>query len=159
MLVRYRQPWFLSGRIDNEFDRIVADAFGRGTAAFAPAADVVTEGEDVVVTLSVPGVAPEDIDVTLDGRKLVVSGERVQPELAEGDRVVERGLRHGAFRRVFTVPAGTTSEQISAEAKHGLLKVRVARATKPESQPQKIAVYGAPEVLEVEAAEEPTEDK
>ncbi|GAA4924152.1 HSP20 family protein [Stackebrandtia albiflava] len=140
MLVRYRQPWFLSSRVDSEFDRLMAETFGREVAGFTPAADIATEGDDVVITLALPGVAAEAIDITLDGRKLTVSGERAESRVAEGDRYIARGLRRGGFNRTFTVPQGTTAEQISADLENGLLKVRVADVTKPKVQPQKIAV-------------------
>ncbi|MFD0558448.1 HSP20 family protein [Stackebrandtia endophytica] len=140
MLVRYRQPWYLSSRVNSQFDKLISDAFGREATGFTPAADVVTEGNDVVVTLALPGVSAEAIDVTLEGPKLTISGERVESETAEGDRYLSRGLRRGSFTRTFTVPRGTTGDQIHAELENGLLKVRVSEVTKPQAQPEKIAV-------------------
>lgn len=152
MLVHRRHPWFVSGRVDNDFDRLISKAFGQNVATFAPAADVVTKGEDVVITLAVPGVDPTALDVTLHGRELSISGQRKQTETSEGDRVIARGLRHGKFTRSFSVPAGTTPDQISAELDNGLLTVRVAQVSKPQPQPHKIAVDGAgePAALEVD---------
>ncbi|MGH8882755.1 MAG: Hsp20/alpha crystallin family protein, partial [Stackebrandtia sp.] len=130
MLVRYRQPWLLSSRVNTEFDRLMADTFAGRTGSYFPDAEVSAQGNDVVITVDVPGVATEDVDVTLDGRRLTISGQRAETELAEGDRVISRGSRRGGFTRSYTVPVGTTAEQVTASVDNGLLTVRVADATK-----------------------------
>ena len=140
MLVRYRQPWFLSSRVNSEFDRLMAETFGRTPDRFTPAADVATEGNDVVITLELPGIKADEVDVTLDGRRLTISGEHSHTETAEGDRYLARGLRRGRFTRTFTVPDGTTADQVDAHLADGLLKVRVADVTEPKREPAKIAV-------------------
>lgn len=155
MLVRYRQPWYLSSRVNSEFDQLMAETFGREVNTFTPAADIATEGQDVLITLAVPGIAAEAIDVTLEGRRLTISGERAKSEVAEGDRFISRGLRRGTFNRGFTVPQGTTAEQVSASLDNGLLTVRVAQVTKPAPEPQKIAVSSVISAkAEIETAEE-----
>lgn len=143
MLVRYRSPFAGLAQLDAEFNRLVNAGFGGGATRYSPTADVVTEGGDVLITLAVPGVAAEDIDVTLEGRRLSITAERREREVAEGDRYLARGLRAGTFRRVFTVPEGLTAEQVSANVENGLLTVRLAEVTKPAPQPQKIAVTAA----------------
>ncbi|ADD44096.1 Hsp20/alpha crystallin family protein [Stackebrandtia nassauensis] len=153
MLVRYRQPWFLSSRVNNEFDRLIAETFGRVEPVFTPPADVSTQGNDVVIALDVPGVAPEDVDVTLEGRFLKITGTRASAQVAEGDRYLARGRFEGSFARTYRVPEGTTPEQVSATVDNGQLIVRVADVTKPEPQPQKIAVTRAAESQALESGE------
>jgi HSP20 family protein len=143
MLVRYRQPWYLSSRVNSEFDRLMAEAFVGKPIGFSPAADVATEGTDIVISLDIPGVAAEDVDIALDGRRLTIAGERAERTVADGDRVLRRGLSRGKFTRTFTVPAGTKADQVTASAANGLLHVRVAEVIKPKTQPHKIAVTGA----------------
>lgn len=152
MLVRYRQPWYLSSRVNSEFDRLMADTFG-GNGNYSPAADVATQGNDVVITVDIPGVAAEDVDVTLDGRRLIISGQRAKTQLAEGDRLLARGLRSGGFQRAFTVPVGTTADQITATVDNGQLTVRVAEVTKPQAQPQKITVGKTIPSAEIESGD------
>lgn len=156
MLVRYRQPWFLSSRVNSEFDRLMAETFGRNLDRFAPAADVATEGNDIVITVELPGIKAEEVDITLEGRKLTIAGEHSRNETAEGDRYLARGLRRGSYARSFAVPEGTTSDQISADLQDGLLKVRIADVTKPKPQPEKIAVNS---VVEAKAQIESGDDK
>ncbi|CAM3153369.1 Hsp20/alpha crystallin family protein [Stackebrandtia soli] len=154
MLVRYRQPWYLSSRVNSEFDQLIAEAFGNDNKNFKPAADVVTDGDDVVIKLAIAGVPADAVDVTLDGRKLTVTGERAESELADGDRYLARGLRYGAFRRGFTVPEGTTAEQISASLDNGVLSVRVAKVTAKTPTSTKIAIVDGEAKAELDVAAE-----
>lgn len=167
MIVRYQHPYTAFRQFDGtfnrafnrEFERLVRAGLGRraGSAAErAPGtlnADVYTEGEDLVVTAAVPGVSPEDVTVEIEGRRLSITAERRRREAAEGDRYLVRGLAGGTFRREFTLPSGTTAEQLGAEVVDGLLTVRVAGAVKPAPQPRRIPVNGIAPAVEGEAVE------
>ncbi|MCD0444711.1 Hsp20/alpha crystallin family protein [Glycomyces sp. A-F 0318] len=157
MIVRYQHPYAAFRQFDRtfnrEFERLVRRGFGRAAAQPSLRADVYTEGPDAVITAAVPGIAPEDVTVTLEGRRLSVTAERREREAAEGDRYLVRGLTAGTFRREFTVPEGTEAAQVSAEVADGLLTVRVANAVKPAPQAQAIEVKGAQPVIEAETAE------
>lgn len=137
MMARYRQPWYLTSRIDSEFDRLMNETFGQGRK-FSPAADVTVQDQDVLITIDAPGVREDDISVTLDGRRLVVSGERT--ELNEGDKVLSRGIWRGKFTKTFTVREGIEPNDVSAELNNGVLTVRVANVAKNQPEPQKIEV-------------------
>jgi HSP20 family protein len=161
MIVRYQHPYAAFRQLDREFERLVKAGFGQRSVSVAKnaatlRADVYTEGEDLVVTAAVPGVSPEDVTVELEGRRLSITAERRQREASEGDRYLVRGLAGGTFRREFTLPAGTTAEQLSAEVVDGLLTVRVTGAVKPAPQPQRIPVNGIEPAIEGEAVENET---
>lgn len=151
MLVRHRQPWYLSSAVNSELGRLISHAYG--AQHDAPAADIATQGHDVIITLEVPGLSPNDIDITLDGRQLTISGERDTNTLAEGDRLISRGTRRGRFNRTFTVPLGTTHEQVTANLENGLLRVRVAEVTKPETEPHKITISSGDQETALESRE------
>jgi len=158
MVLRYWEPTARLDRADTEFDRIVTRFFGtapRAAAGIAPAADVVTDGDDVVISVELPGLSPADIDIEVAPRRLTISGERNATEVADGQRVLARGRRHGRFRTDFRLPAGVTAENVKAGYEHGVLTVRVQEVTKPSPEPVKITVGdGRPEAVEaVETAE------
>jgi HSP20 family protein len=158
MIVRYQHPYAAFRQLDREFERLVRAGFGQRSVQYTLRSDVYTEGEDLVVTAAVPGVSPEDVTVELEGRRLSITAERRRREIGEGDRYLVRGLAGGTFRREFTLPAGTTAEQLSAEVADGLLQVRVAGAVKPAPQVQRIPVNGIEPAFEGEAvADETTE--
>ena len=148
MLVSYRQPWSLSSRMNAEFDRLIAGTFGAGPVG-SPAAEVSTEGNDVVITVDVPGSGPQDVDVTLTGRRLTLTERRTESS-TDGPA---RSSRRAPLRRSFTVPAGTTPEQVTATVSNGVLTVRVTEATKPEPQPHRIAVTAGTVTAEVATPE------
>ncbi|MDO8147530.1 Hsp20/alpha crystallin family protein [Isoptericola sp. b515] len=92
-----------------------------------PAADVYRDGEDLVARLDLPGIDPaEDVTVEIEGRKLVVHGERKDQrgEESEGRRVSE--VRFGAFRRVVTLPKAVEADAVTASYDAGVLAVTVA---------------------------------
>lgn len=91
-----------------------------------PAADVYREGEDLVARLDLPGVNPaDDITVEVEGRKLVVRGERKdqRSEESEGRRISE--VRFGAFRRTVSLPRSVDGDTVRASYDAGVLTVTV----------------------------------
>jgi HSP20 family protein len=99
-----------------------------GTAkGFAPAADVAREGDDLVARFDLPGIDPEkDVTVEVEGRRLVVRGERqdTRDEKANGRRV--REVRYGSFRRTVALPVTVDPSAVSASYDAGVLSVTVA---------------------------------
>ncbi|MGW2093353.1 Hsp20/alpha crystallin family protein [Promicromonospora sukumoe] len=96
------------------------------TEGVVPAADVYREGEDLVARLDLPGVNPaDDITVEVEGRKLVIRGERKdqRSEESEGRRISE--VRFGSFRRVVTLPKSVDGDVVTAAYDAGVLTVTV----------------------------------
>ncbi|WP_250285673.1 MULTISPECIES: Hsp20/alpha crystallin family protein [unclassified Frankia] len=132
------EPFAAFGRLDREFHEIVRrswDASERARAprlGFAPLADVVTEGNDVVVHLELPGADIEkDVAVELERGRLVIRGERADGRESDNGHVVVRERRYGAFHREFNLPEGVGADQISATYDKGVLSVRLAGALAP----------------------------
>ena len=99
-----------------------------------PPADLIERDEDVLVRLEIPGVEPDDIDLTITGNTLTVSGEKKETvEQTEG------GMRHiethyGAFSRSITLPEGVDTEQVEAEYRNGVLNVRLKKTQEAKSR-------------------------
>ncbi|HEY9409667.1 MAG TPA: Hsp20/alpha crystallin family protein [Jiangellaceae bacterium] len=94
---------------------------------FAPAADLYRDGEDLVARFDLPGIDPaEDVTVEVEGRKLVVRGERKdsREDGQNGHRVHE--VRYGSFRRTVTLPKAVEADAVSASYDAGVLTVTVA---------------------------------
>ncbi|GAA1786798.1 Hsp20/alpha crystallin family protein [Luedemannella flava] len=131
-------PFTALARVDDEFDNLVRRSFATPREQFVPAVELATEGGDVLITLEVPGVDVEDIDVEVNGRTLTVSGER--RDSSSDAKVLVRELRYGSFRRAFQLPRAVGAEQVEAEADKGLLRLRVRDVTPPAREPQKVAI-------------------
>lgn len=138
-------PFTALARMDDEFDDLVRRTFGSATFQFVPAVEMATEGTDVVITLELPGVDIEDVDIEVAERRLTISGERKDRWEDSRGKVLVREHRYGAFRRSFQLPEGVTADQVEAEADKGLLRVRVKNVTKPVEPPRKISIKGRDE--------------
>ena len=128
-----------------EIDRLFDDAFGgaaRNGALWSPAVDVRESENELTLTFEVPGVSPEQLELTVDNGILTVKGEK-RAERKEGDEgqyhVLERS--YGTFSRSFQLPKGLDESKIEARHEHGILTVRIPKAALP--QPKKIAIETA----------------
>ena len=136
MALAVRSMWDPFGSLVRQLE---AD-FGR-SQTFVPAADVVREGGDVVVTLELPGIdVAKDVDVEVSDGRLLVSGKRHEEKSSEENGVIIRESRSGAFRREFALPEHVTADNVEADYDRGLLKIRVRDVAKPKAEPKKITV-------------------
>ncbi len=111
--------------------------------AWVPTTDVFAKGEDLVIRVSLSGVFPEDMDITLSNGVLTVSGER-RSELDEDEvSFYVRERYYGAFRRSITLPAGIDEDDISADYDNGLLEIVVRDAAAAE-EPRRIEIRAKP---------------
>jgi HSP20 family protein len=106
--------------------------------ALTPLVDVHQSDDDVTVTVSLPGVKREDVELTLTGRVLSITGELKEDEQVEEDRYVYRERRVGTFNRRIQLPARVLGEAASASFENGLLRVTFPKAE--ESKPQQIQI-------------------
>ncbi len=138
------QPWDPLRRMRELFDW---DPFAemlpyRGGAAneFVPSFEVKETRDGYIFKADLPGVRDEDLDISLTGNRLTISGTRQSEERHEEERYYAYECGYGAFSRSFTLPEGADAEHASAGLKDGVLTVNVPR--KPETQPRKIELGG-----------------
>jgi len=137
------EPWSVVDLLHRDLDRIANRRFGQNdtensVADWVPAVDIVEEKDRFVLHADVPGVKPEDIDVSMDNGVLTVSGERRHEGVSEEDgyRRVERA--HGRFLRRFTLPDTADAESITAKSSNGILEVSIPK--QPTVQSRRITV-------------------
>ncbi len=107
---------------------------------FVPTFDVKETKESYVFKADLPGMAEKDIDVSIAGRRLTVSGTREQEKKEEGDVFYTWERSYGAFTRSFTLPDEVDPEHVEAEMKNGVLTIVAAK--RPEVKPHKISIKG-----------------
>ena len=140
------EPWSIVDLLHRDLDRIAGrrfngDAEENSVADWMPAVDIVEEDDRFVLRADLPGVAPEDIDVSMDAGVLSVTGHRSTESNVEkdGDRRVERAT--GRFLRRFTLPDSANAEGIKARSANGILEVEIPK--QPAVQSRRIAVEAA----------------
>ncbi len=99
------------------------------------AVDMWETDDDIVLKTAVPGVDPDDIDISMTGDTLTIKGETRVEEEAEEENYVCREMRYGAFSRSLTVPMPVKSDEAEAEFADGVLTLRLPKAeeVKPRS--------------------------
>jgi HSP20 family protein len=124
-------------------DRLFEESVIRPRNWLAPAfeglaVDVYETEEDVVVKATVPGVKPEDIDISVTGDTLTIKGEFKEEEKVEKENYIRRERRQGSFSRSLTLPTSVDVEKANAEFEHGVLKLTLPKAE--EVKPKTIEV-------------------
>lgn len=92
-----------------------------------PAVNVYSRGDEAVLVAEVPGVEPDDLEVSVENDTVTLKGKRTEPG-AEQDRCYRRERPQGEFLRTVTLPAAVNPETVRAEYKNGVLKVRMEKA-------------------------------
>jgi HSP20 family protein len=105
---------------------------------FVPAFDIKETKEGYVFKADIPGVKESDLEVTLTGNRLTISGKREAEKEEKTETLYTYERSYGSFTRSFTLPEGIENEKVNAEMKDGVLSIFVAK--KPELQPKKIDV-------------------
>ena len=98
-----------------------------------PAIDVAEEKDSIVVRAEVPGCKAEDIDISVYGNKLTISGEKKLDEEKKEKGYYHVESTYGSFRRELTLTTDVDEEKINAVCKDGVLSVTVPKAAKAKS--------------------------
>jgi HSP20 family protein len=133
------------------FDRFFNDPFGAVNefspwstgeiGAWAPSLDIAETEKEVTVRAEIPGVDPKDLEVSVTGDRLVLSGEKRESSESHDRDYSHRETRYGSFRREVRVPQGVDPEHVTADYANGVLTIRLQRS--PDAAPRRIAVNGA----------------
>jgi HSP20 family protein len=97
------------------------------TSQWMPLVDIKEEADKFIIKADIPGVKPEEIEVTMEHGALTIRGKRKEEkrEDREGYHRVERS--HGTFYRRFTMPDTADAEHIKASSRDGVLEIEVPK--------------------------------
>ena len=130
------------GQARREMDRLfdsLGGLTGFRTAGVYPAINVSETGEAILVRAELPGVKPEDLDVTVENNTLMLAGKR-EVESESNDVSYHRREREwGSFRRSFDLPTRVASESVNARYHNGILTIELPKAA--EVRPKQIAIH------------------
>jgi HSP20 family protein len=109
--------------------------------AWVTSTDVFARGRDFVIRVSLSGVHPEDVEITLSNDVLTVSGERRgELEDVEEEHFYVRERYYGVFRRSWTLPAGISEDDVNADFENGLLEMTVQGGAAAVPEPRRIQI-------------------
>jgi len=110
----------------------------REIESFNPSFDVRETDSAYIIIADLPGVQEQDLEVSVAGNRITVSGKREEERRDEGDQYYAYERSYGSFARSFTLPDGADPERVSADLKGGVLKITAPK--RPEVQPKKISL-------------------
>ncbi len=145
-LTQFRGFWDTQSEIDRMFNDMMRNFIGTRREGdtrplWAPRLEAFAKDGDLVLHYDLPGVGLEDVDITLDGNVLTISGAR-KALTEERVNYYLNELPYGAFRRSVSVPEGVDADAIKARFENGVLEVVLPGAVQ-EIEPKKIAIEGA----------------
>ncbi len=126
-------------------NRVFVRPQGRGTfelgdVDWAPVVDVTESPEEFLVTAELPGVAKEEVKVSIKDGVLVIRGERRQEKEEKGKQFHRVERMYGTFMRSFAMPEGVDEAKVMAEHKDGMLMVHLPKSpvVKPKAMEVKV---------------------
>lgn len=125
-----------------EMNRIFEHSFEKpdGSRVLAPHANFAETEKEYEITLDLPGLQPEDVNVEFRDGHLCISGERKRVDEEKGKTYHRVERTHGEFRRVIALGNEIDAEKIHAKYENGVLTVVAPKIA--AVQPKKIAVSG-----------------
>ncbi len=143
-LIRWR-PMRDMMALRSEMDRLFERAFEdsplsqwQPSTSWGLALDVAENDDAFIVTASVPGIKPEDIDITIRDNVLTIKGEYNSDETINEESYHIRERRSGSFGRSISLPSNVNSEDVEANYENGVLTLTVPKAE--EVKPRRIEV-------------------
>ena len=129
----------LRSEIDRLFDTFIREPFSTidwpftGGERWAPAIDIAETDDEVIVRSEMPGIDPEELDVSIAGNQLVISGEK-QESVEDRDRDFQHTeTRYGTFRRSVQLPEGIDADNVDARYSNGVLTLRLKKTGPAEA--------------------------
>lgn len=137
--------WRPLQELKKEMDRIWQEFFGKShfpekwiTFEWSPAVDVSETNEAVIVKVDLPGVNPDDVEISLSENVLTIKGEKKKEEEEKKQNFYRMERYYGSFMRAIQLPCEIEEEKISATYKDGVLKIVLPK--KPEEKKKVIKI-------------------
>ena len=144
-MIQRWDPWGDLRRLDStvsRFRRVNGTGVnGDSVRSWALPLDVERDGDNFVVSASIPGVAPEDIKVTIDDGVLAIRGETKDESEAEDRGYLLRERRSGSFHRSLRLPEELDTEKAESEYRNGVLRITFQRLESKKSKVLDVKVH------------------
>ncbi len=130
--------------LQDEMNRLFVSNLSRGDdreimrGAWTPSVDIFENKDNLVIEAELPGMKPEDVNVSIENNVLSLHGERRFEKKDEGGNVHRVERAYGSFTRSFTLPPTVSSENVNAVFDNGVLKLTLAK--REEAKPRRIEI-------------------
>jgi len=123
----------LRSEVDRLFDAFVREPFAGFEWPFAsergwsPTVDLAEDDEEITVRAEMPGLQPQDLDVSISGNHLVLAGEKKESTEKKGKGFYHTESHFGSFQRSIPLPQSVDPENVDAEYANGVLVIRLRK--------------------------------
>jgi HSP20 family protein len=144
-LIRRTSPFGELLSLRQAMDRLFEDSFVRPRESlqpeggFAMPLDVYTTPDALVVEAALPGVKPDDVEISLLGDTLTVSATSDSGKRTEENGFLYQEVRRGRFSRTVTLPSNLKTDATTATCEHGMLRLSIPRAEAAKPRQIRIA--------------------
>ncbi len=121
--------------------REMAPFFPQTPATFMPSFEVKETNDAYVFKADVPGIKENDLQVSLTGNRLTITGKRDEEKKEQSETYYTYERSYGTFTRSFTLPEGIVTSSVTADLDNGVLTIAIRKA--PEAQPKNIPIQSA----------------
>ncbi|MUG91264.1 Hsp20 family protein [Scytonema sp. UIC 10036] len=135
----FREVESLQRQLNRLFDEIAPTGRREEEGiAFIPSAEIQETPDAVHLKVEIPGVDPKDLDVQVSPEAVSISGERKLEIKTEERGITRTEFRYGRFQRVIPLPTRVQHDQVQAEYKDGILKLRLPKAEEDRNKVVKV---------------------
>jgi len=127
MFEDFFRPWALTSRLGRRF-------------ALSPAVDISETDKEYRVSVELPGIEKDDIQVSIDQGRLTISGEKKEEQKEEKENFLRVERSYGTFTRTIPLPATVNEEAAEASFKDGVLTIRLPKTA--EGRGKRIEIKG-----------------
>lgn len=135
MLTRWNPFWEMSRLEKDVFDLFAAP---RRTASWTPNIDMSEDEAKILIEAEMPGIAPEDVELTVDDGILTLKGKKLLNKSGDKKGYLMTERSGGSFTRSFALPSSIEIDQIHASYDKGILSIEIPK--KPPKVPKQIKV-------------------
>jgi HSP20 family protein len=140
----------------NAMDRLFEDSFVKWARPLdgdtvTPAVDIFETGEKLGVRASLPGIKPEDVDISITPEGVVIKGKTMEEKETQEKNYVRRERHYGTFARTIALPQGLKIDKAEATMENGVLTLEIPKAE--EEKPKTVKIKAKTEVKKIEAKE------
>ncbi|MFN6962586.1 MAG: Hsp20/alpha crystallin family protein [Pyrinomonadaceae bacterium] len=129
--------------LQDEVNRLFSTSFNRGGSdimrgAWSPSVDIFENKDSIVLEAELPGMKPEDVNISIENNVLTIHGERKFEKKDEQDNFHRVERSYGSFTRSFTLPPTVSSENVDAVFENGVLRLTLMK--REEAKPRRIEI-------------------
>ena len=119
--------------------------------------DVTTDSDALTIEAALPGIKPDDVDITVENGTLTISGKTAEERRSDEGSYLVQEIRRGSFSRSMSLPQGLEPDKASATFEHGVLTLRIPKAEQLKPRQIKISPVSEGTAQPTDKAAEPAQ--